>query len=383
MEMESFDEYLRRLNKRADSCDFKKISQNNIKSTMIRDRLIFGINDEGLKKIFLKEDFSKLTLTGVINRCKVNEITEEEFNNIKTSNERFVNEMRMNKPRETKCRFCGGSHSFVNGSCPAINKTCNICKKKGRFAKCCYSRSRVKDRTKNLHAVEASAETESHSESESSIYQIGMNDVQRKRSKAVLQFLIRDQWNDYECDMDTCSDVSVIGYSLLCKLLREKSPKLDHSDCKLKAFGGSKVDVFGKIRIPFRHKKKIYNIHFHVVNVDHGFLLSEDACLAMGLIKYCRLISAKDNFDEVNKQRLQAGRIVDKFKDIFDGYGKLPGKVTLEFDESVKPVIQRPRRIPVALRDKLKVELNNLEADGIISIYVIQNGATPDGFEQI
>lgn len=65
--------------------------------------------------------------------------------------------------------------------------------------------------------------------------------------------------------------------------------------------------------------------------------------------------------------RISAEEIVRKFDDIFEGYGKMPGKVKLEIDTTVSPVIQQPRRVPIALRTLLKAELNKLEKDGIIS----------------
>ena len=43
------------------------------------------------------------------------------------------------------------------------------------------------------------------------------------------------------------------------------------------------------------------------------------------------------------------------------------GEITLEVDQSVTPSIQPPRRIPIAMRDKLKTELVTLERDGIIA----------------
>lgn len=135
MEAETFDEYLRRLNKTADGCDFNTIPLDKVKSTMIRDRLIFGIGDENLKKQFLKEDLTKLTFDDVINRCKVNEITEERYSAMVNEGDKTVHKMKATQVPRKLCKFCGGSHPFTSGSCPALNRTCNICNKKGHLFK--------------------------------------------------------------------------------------------------------------------------------------------------------------------------------------------------------------------------------------------------------
>ena len=69
---------------------------------------------------------------------------------------------------------------------------------------------------------------------------------------------------------------------------------------------------------------------------------------------------------------------------MFQGTGKLQGQYKLEIEEDAKPVIHSPRRVPVALKEKLKHELERLQSIGIIervtkptpwvsSLVVVQN----------
>ena len=52
--------------------------------------------------------------------------------------------------KKVKCTFCGSSHSW--GSCPAFEKTCDYCQKKGHFSSAC--RKRMRDfGGKTVHAV--------------------------------------------------------------------------------------------------------------------------------------------------------------------------------------------------------------------------------------
>ncbi|XP_062709274.1 uncharacterized protein LOC134288430 [Aedes albopictus] len=96
------------------------------------------------------------------------------------------------------------------------------------------------------------------------------------------------------------------------------------------------------------------------------------ACPAFG--KRCDKCGGKNHFQRVCKSsgssgNLKPGRrvnIVRRYQDVFEGYGKMEGPVTLEIDQEVKPVIQTPRRIPIAFREDLRRKINQLAQDGII-----------------
>lgn len=60
-------------------------------------------------------------------------------------------------------------------------------------------------------------------------------------------------------------------------------------------------------------------------------------------------------------------KIIQEFPDVFDSIGCLPGEYTIHVDPEVPPVVHPPRRIPIALKEKLKMELDSLVAQGIIS----------------
>ena len=49
----------------------------------------------------------------------------------------------------------------------------------------------------------------------------------------------------------------------------------------------------------------------------------------------------------------------NRFGDVFEGLGHMPGKLHLDVDESQTPVVIPPRRVPIALKAKLKAELDN------------------------
>ena len=58
--------------------------------------------------------------------------------------------------------------------------------------------------------------------------------------------------------------------------------------------------------------------------------------------------------------------MLEQYADLFSGFGKFPGEVSLEIDPSVTPVRSPPRRIPLHLRDKVKAEIDNLCSNDIL-----------------
>ena len=48
--------------------------------------------------------------------------------------------------------------------------------------------------------------------------------------------------------------------------------------------------------------------------------------------------------------------VLQEYKDLFEGVGLLPGEVKLHLKPDAVPVINPPRCIPVALRDRFKAE---------------------------
>ena len=51
---------------------------------------------------------------------------------------------------------------------------------------------------------------------------------------------------------------------------------------------------------------------------------------------------------------------------VFEGLGKLAGRYKITIDESIKPVVQPPRRLPVAITEQAKKMKNEMTSDGII-----------------
>lgn len=331
-----------------------------------------------------------ITLSKAVDLCRAEEITARRAQDLGASvSGAEVNKVSKKKKsaKTQRCKFCGDYHEFVKGECPAFGKKCHRCKGKNHFEKVCRaggkskcrkSGRRIKEVREESSAEEESSETESSS-SESEEYEIGKifdysNHGGNVMAEVDLKFSTK--WKTVLCDVDTGANTSLIGYNSLVELSGDSDPSLLPSSFRLQSFGGNPIKVLGQVKVPCRRLGQKYRLVLQVVDVDHRPLLSARASRELGLVKFCEAVefyepkeplpASSSTEDLLSVYRVEAQKIVKEHPNLFAGYGKFPGTVTLEIDNSVPSSIQPPRRVPIAMRGKLKEELESLERDGII-----------------
>ncbi|KAK3730654.1 hypothetical protein QZH41_011229, partial [Actinostola sp. cb2023] len=132
---ESIDDYIASLKILAKTCNFCVC----LKDTLIRDRIVLGVQDDHIRKRLLQE--GKLTLQRAMEICRSYEQTTNQLKVISGKEEGEVHRLTTNQHRATKststykgnstrpykqCKFCGRQHELKKELCPAWgNKTLN------------------------------------------------------------------------------------------------------------------------------------------------------------------------------------------------------------------------------------------------------------------
>ena len=158
-----------------------------------------------------------------------------------------------------------------------------------------------------------------------------------------------------DCQLDTGATYNVITHHDMCTIQQNGNPVLQPTSTKLKFYDGSLVIALGEYKAHCVYGGKPYNLDFKVIHGDQRPLLSGKTCQALGMIK----------IDTVNTT--QPMDMIDQYKDVFEGLGCVEGDYHIEFDSSVSPVQHVPRRVPVALKEQLKVKLDSFVSQGIIT----------------
>ena len=153
-EGETFDKFVTQLRKLSQDCDL-----GTLRNSLIKDIVIIGTNDKSLQERLLREP--DIDLDKAINHGQAAELTKKQARVLQTdSNLRSAAAIvrknnysqSNNKPKKeliNQCKFC--SYTYERRNCPAYNKLCNKCKKRGHFSSCCPS--------KNLHELQRDNES--------------------------------------------------------------------------------------------------------------------------------------------------------------------------------------------------------------------------------
>ncbi|XP_055590626.1 uncharacterized protein K02A2.6-like [Uranotaenia lowii] len=324
------------------------------------------------QKMLTKPDITEADAVAMCRNQELGEARSQqaEVNKLKTS------------AKLMKCKFCGDRHKFKKGACPAIGKKCTACGGKNHYERVCKSEGKIhkkkrrvkvlKEESNSDYYAESSTESEKeteNSEDEAEIRKIYDNSASGGQVLADLEVNVTGYWKTIKCELDTGANTSIIGKNWLNKIVGSPETKITPSNLRLFSFGGNPIPVLGETKISCRRNGKRYKLVFQVVEVDHIPLLSANASKTLGYVKFCNSVSfatATDSTSLLNIHRLEAMKIVDQYKSVFEGYGRFAGEVSLEVDQSVQPCIQPPRRIPLAFRGPLKEELDKLERDGIV-----------------
>jgi hypothetical protein len=133
----------------------------------------------------------------------------------------------------------------------------------------------------------------------------------------------------------------------------------------LTTYNKSEILLLGKTVLKMFNPKtgKTHKTEFIVVEQEATPILGNQSIQNMNLvtINYRNILALKS--EEII---LTEELVFSEYSDVFEGTGCLPGVYRLETDPSVKPVVHPPRKIPIALRDKLKIELDRLTDRKII-----------------
>jgi hypothetical protein len=121
--------------------------------------------------------------------------------------------------------------------------------------------------------------------------------------------------------------------------------------------------------VPLEHKGNFYPVEFQIAEKrDVIPVLGLQTCLELNLIK--RVFAVNDTFDDTGTSNLSTQQtseeIIKEYDDVFQGLGCLQGEYHIKTNPNVTPVVHAPRKVPYALRDKLKTELDRMENLGAI-----------------
>lgn len=366
-EGEPYDHFLTTLKQMSASCEFKEQ-----KEQMLTLRVVLGIHDKTIRERLLR--LPALTLKQASEHCRAAEASKnqlEQLENLKIVDatgihrkKSFNKTVQEEKIPTKDCKFCGYKH--LPRKCPAYGQVCSACKMKGHFSKMCRKRKKEKA----VHEVEKKNDPNNEppsdisEEDEEDEYQtfkmdsVGKIDVVTSTSgkKWTTELIIANSKMTFK--LDTGAEASIMPYRYFKKL--QNVGQLKSTKTRLVAFGNNIVIPKGTVKLDCKKGERNANVTFMVTDTKSEPLLGLEACIELGLIQKVDKVSTVGLVPETKQDW------INNYKDVFTGLGCLPGKYKIEMKTDAKPKVEPSRRIPLAVKSKLKEKLDSLEKQQII-----------------
>jgi len=360
-EGESFEDFLTTAETDIKDCGF-----GTLEDSLLRDKIVFGVNNENVRQCLLEEE--NLTLTKAIQTCKAIEEATKQLSSMKNGDSKQVDAVKRRESAADssafgrECGRCGGKHE--RNKCPAYGQTCKSCKKKGHFFAKCRSKNRTVGtrRTnyskKKVNEIHHDEETNVHSV-EDEYETLYVNEIRKNRQQQVQS----DDWTEniklmnninVNMKLDTGAQCNVLPLTLA----KETKAKILPSRTKrLVTFSNDVIPVYGEVELQCTVRRKNTPIKFVVVNRTVRPILGKHACASLNLIKRVDLVETPPpplTDDEIKIN-------------IFRGLGCAKNfEYDIELEENAEFKIHPPRKIPHAIKDQVKQELDRMVDLGVI-----------------
>ena len=370
------EKYLSDLKLKASRCEF-----DNIKDSLIRDRFISGVQSPHLRRVLLKE--RNLTLSRTIEIAQLDELTQQRLKHFDGEQKEVntLSEVRSNfKKSCDKCQNCGIPHQLED-TCPARGRQCNNCLRYNHFGRVCRStpnRGRgtftrapgrfIRSSTRGSGRGRTNI-TGSHN-----IHELINNSREEEEEYFVIEELTPDNKQKDEIfvtlELNGVKTKLKVDTGAKCNVLNMNNAKeiaskvgalhvSKRNKVKLIAYGGDSFYTEGTIVMNCKYMKENYNLTFHIVDKPVRSLLGLPDSIALNLLT---LSSDIHEISTTKHPELAA------YSDIFSNeLGKLPVTYKITVDPQVNPVIRSARRVPIAMKDRIKQELSSMVEKGVIS----------------
>ena len=395
---ESIENFVADLRKLAKSCAFEQLEDS-----LIRDRIIIGIRDDPARRRLLQQ--KNITLADTIDACKASEATSRRLRTMNGTATAEVDALtaasstagrRARKPSRSRdreaqrqpssdrhCSYCDRRHGGPKKACPAFGQQCRKCGKMNHFQKVCRSAKRevceiVSEELLTLHNGD--------------------------RDRAYCNLLVNHHKVEFLLDCGATVNVLPLKDATV---VSHKLRSLRPPESRLTMFDGTQLKTIGMLTAEVEHPRtgRRRPMDFYVAARHDRPILGMRACQDMELLSVntdniCAVDTAaadsrpstlppSSSRPTAAKQSVAGGSppprptakqpvrsalpspltkdaVISAYADLFTGVGLLEGDVHLEVDPSVPPVQMPQRKLPVAIRDRVKEELDRLCRDDII-----------------
>ncbi|XP_031570808.1 uncharacterized protein K02A2.6-like [Actinia tenebrosa] len=379
---ESVPDYVSKLKKLAEKCDFKDTLND-----MLKDRLVAGINDEKIQKRLLIE--TDLTFEKAYNISVTEELANQDAHALQTpTGSGPVNKVGCSpKTAPNKASYTHSAHPMSSGAykqgnkhcfrcgdkshtapkCRFINAKCHYCSKVGHIEKVCLSKQKIqqpkKERHEQTNAVEAELNLD---EDNSDLFNIQSDSV---TPPLHVDVIVDDVQMKFQ--LDTGAGVSLINQTDFVRHFG--NTPLDPASVKLRSYTGNKLTVVGEKLVNVAVGDQSARLPLKVVEGNGPPLFGRD------WLQEIRVPWKKIFNVDIVKQPPELDSLLAEYDELFNSeLGCLKGvEAHIDIEEGATPQFCKARPLPFAMKKKVEDALQKLESQGVIEKVVHSDWATP------
>ena len=355
-EGENIEQFVTDLKIKSKGCELGDLCES-----LITTKVVCGIIDQKVCKRLLCEH--DLTLIKAVDICRAAERTKVQVKELHKDQETevvsAVNRKNTSGGKAYKsyqkfdeCGQCGRKHA--TGNCPAQGEKCFKCGKKNHFSAKCWGNVK-KVETVGVPVKVVQSDVSGCKSIDEPLF-VGAVDTDSELDSWCT--VLKTNGTDVNFKLDTGAQANLLPYGVYKKL--DSKPKICETKVKLISYNGSDIPVKGKCIGRVCCGNKTVNLAFIVVDIEAFPILGLDAC-----VNKLHLIKKADLIQKSKKLDLPDG--LQQFENVFGEVGCLEGECHIVVDPDVTPVVAAPRKVPFALRDPLKQELDRMEKLGVIT----------------
>lgn len=367
---ESVAAYVAELRRLAEFCNY-----GDTLDKMLRDRLVWGINDESIQRKLLQEE--DLTLKKALTLAQGSETAAKNVKEMNAPKQECDSSRVAVKPEPVYkvagkrlkpqnrtngggviCHRCG-TPGHLATVCKFQDSICHKCKKKGHLARVCRSattsspgskpqRPKAKPTSQPVRQVD---ESESETDSED-ILTVG----HKKDRLPPIQVCVGVDNCSVTMEVDTGASVSIMSEAMYHKLWPGRS--LSTSSIRLQTYSKEPIPVVGGTEVQVAYEGQTAKLPLVVVKGEGPTLMGRN------WLSQIRL-----NWSQIHYTSSQGlHEILGKYGEIFqEGLGTFKDyEARIEVDPDAVPQFCKARTLPYSMRQQVEEELDRLVAEGTL-----------------
>ena len=337
---ESVADYVTRLRKESQYCDFAKLKEStDPNEELVLMALVAGLRDPLVKEKVLEKIQSsptELTILAIQEFVQQYEelkkfVSDNQLASPTTNNDddRELNFNVVHRKKILKCTYCGLSH--LRGKCPAYGKKCNKCLKNNHFASVCKSA-----RTVGEHCIE---NNDISFLGHAPCVNVEVNSVENNL------ITVSIEGRSMRMQVDSGAAVSVISSKMWKDLGK---PTLKSCNARLVAYDDHVMPCLGKFTAGIENDEQYFAADLVVIQANKSF----------GLWGRDLITSESRGIDQVDAKLKHSPNYLPPIKGVL---------AKMELIKGMPNVFCRARPVPIALEDEVAAELDRLEEAAVIA----------------